>query len=135
MLAEKLGIDRLEFRWLNAHPRRRGDGDRPGAAASAGLAAMPRRAAAALARGARGGAAFNAKARGRAARRRHRAACGTASATPRCRNPSTMRIGLAPTGGVMLYNGAVDIGQGSNTILTQIAADALGRAGRRSSIR
>ena len=41
-------------------------------------------------------------------------------------NPSTMRIGLSATGALTLYNGAVDIGQGSNTILTQIAADALG---------
>jgi CO/xanthine dehydrogenase Mo-binding subunit/aerobic-type carbon monoxide dehydrogenase small subunit (CoxS/CutS family) len=41
-------------------------------------------------------------------------------------NPSTMRIGLKPNGRVMLYNGAADIGQGSNTIMIQIAADALG---------
>jgi len=41
-------------------------------------------------------------------------------------NPSTMRITLAPEGTLTLWNGAVDIGQGSNTILTQIAADALG---------
>ncbi len=41
-------------------------------------------------------------------------------------NPSTMRIGLSAIGVLTLYNGAVDIGQGSNTILTQIAADALG---------
>ena len=41
-------------------------------------------------------------------------------------NPSTMRIGLSAGGELTLYNGAVDIGQGSNTILTQIAADALG---------
>ena len=41
-------------------------------------------------------------------------------------NPSAMRIGLSAQGGLTLYNGAVDIGQGSNTILTQIAADALG---------
>ena len=41
-------------------------------------------------------------------------------------NPSTMRVGLSADGGVTLYNGAVDIGQGSNTILTQICADALG---------
>jgi CO/xanthine dehydrogenase Mo-binding subunit len=37
-----------------------------------------------------------------------------------------MRIGLSACGELTLYNGAVDIGQGSNTILTQIAADALG---------
>jgi aldehyde oxidoreductase len=43
-------------------------------------------------------------------------------------NPSTMRIGLKPNGRVMLYNGAADIGQGSNTIMIQIAAEALGVA-------
>ena len=43
-------------------------------------------------------------------------------------NPSTMRMGLKPSGRVMLYNGAVDIGQGSNTVMIQIAADALGVA-------
>jgi CO/xanthine dehydrogenase Mo-binding subunit/aerobic-type carbon monoxide dehydrogenase small subunit (CoxS/CutS family) len=41
-------------------------------------------------------------------------------------NPSRMRVGLSPAGTVTLYSGAVDIGQGSNTILTQIVADALG---------
>ena len=41
-------------------------------------------------------------------------------------NPSCIRIGLSPDGTLTLYNGAVDIGQGSNTIMTQIAADALG---------
>ncbi len=43
-------------------------------------------------------------------------------------NPSEMKIGVAPDGRITLYCGAVDIGQGSNTILTQIAADALGLA-------
>lgn len=41
-------------------------------------------------------------------------------------NPSTIRIGLSTQGVLTLYNGAVDIGQGSNTILIQIAADAVG---------
>jgi CO/xanthine dehydrogenase Mo-binding subunit/aerobic-type carbon monoxide dehydrogenase small subunit (CoxS/CutS family) len=41
-------------------------------------------------------------------------------------NPSTMRVGLKPAGRVTFYNGAVDIGQGSSTILAQILADALG---------
>ena len=41
-------------------------------------------------------------------------------------NPSTMRITLAHDGRLTLYNGAVDIGQGSTTILAQICADALG---------
>jgi aldehyde oxidoreductase len=41
-------------------------------------------------------------------------------------NPSSMRVGLKPTGRVMLYNGAVDIGQGTYTIMPQICAQALG---------
>ncbi|HWK67719.1 MAG TPA: molybdopterin cofactor-binding domain-containing protein [Rhizobiaceae bacterium] len=41
-------------------------------------------------------------------------------------NPSTIKIGIVPDGAVVLHQGAVDIGQGSNTVITQIAADALG---------
>ena len=39
-------------------------------------------------------------------------------------NPSTIRIGLSADGRVMLHQGATDIGQGSNTVITQIAAGA-----------
>ncbi len=41
-------------------------------------------------------------------------------------NPSTILIGLRPDGRVVLHQGAVDIGQGSNTVITQIVADAVG---------
>ena len=41
-------------------------------------------------------------------------------------NPSTMRVGLKANGRIALHQGAVDIGQGANTIVTQICADALG---------
>jgi CO/xanthine dehydrogenase Mo-binding subunit len=41
-------------------------------------------------------------------------------------HPSTLAIGLTLRGRAILYSGAVDIGQGANTILSQIAADALG---------
>ena len=41
-------------------------------------------------------------------------------------NPSTMTIGLRRNGRFMLYNGAQEIGQGSYTIMAQLAADALG---------
>jgi aldehyde oxidoreductase len=41
-------------------------------------------------------------------------------------NPSTMRITLDTAGEITFWNGAVDIGQGSTTVLAQIAADALG---------
>jgi len=43
-------------------------------------------------------------------------------------NPSTMTIGLRRNGRFMLYNGAQEIGQGTCTIMPQIAAQALGVA-------
>ena len=48
--------------------------------------------------------------------------CGNTSLS----NPSTMRLGLKPDGRFALFQGAVDIGQGSNTVIAQICADALG---------
>jgi CO/xanthine dehydrogenase Mo-binding subunit/aerobic-type carbon monoxide dehydrogenase small subunit (CoxS/CutS family) len=41
-------------------------------------------------------------------------------------NPSTIRLGLKPDGRLSLHQGATDIGQGANTVITQIAADAAG---------
>ena len=43
-------------------------------------------------------------------------------------NPSTVRVSLSADGRITLFNGAVDIGQGSDTIMVQICADALGLA-------
>lgn len=48
--------------------------------------------------------------------------CGNTSLA----NPSTMRIGLSAVGRVTLYSGAQDIGQGTNTTMVQAAADGLG---------
>ncbi|MGI9419981.1 MAG: molybdopterin-dependent oxidoreductase [Geminicoccaceae bacterium] len=41
-------------------------------------------------------------------------------------NPSTIKIGLHRDGRVVLFQGAIDIGQGSKTVIAQMAADALG---------
>lgn len=41
-------------------------------------------------------------------------------------NPSTIRFGIRRDGIVVLHQGAVDSGQGANTVIPQIAADALG---------
>ncbi len=41
-------------------------------------------------------------------------------------NPSTIKIAIDAEGRVVLHQGAIDIGQGSNTVIAQIAADALG---------
>ncbi|NSX56749.1 molybdopterin-dependent oxidoreductase [Parasulfitobacter algicola] len=41
-------------------------------------------------------------------------------------NPSTIKSGVRPDGRVVLQQGAMDIGQGANTVITQIFATALG---------
>ena len=41
-------------------------------------------------------------------------------------NPSTIRLGITRNGKLCIHQGAADIGQGSNTVITQICADALG---------
>jgi CO/xanthine dehydrogenase Mo-binding subunit len=41
-------------------------------------------------------------------------------------NPSTARVDMKPDGKVTLFTGAADIGQGSSTVLSQIAAEILG---------
>ena len=48
--------------------------------------------------------------------------CGNTSMS----NPSTIQVGINGQGKVTLYNGAMDIGQGANTVMVQICADALG---------
>jgi CO/xanthine dehydrogenase Mo-binding subunit len=47
--------------------------------------------------------------------------CGNTSIA----NPSTIRIGIRQNGQIILHQGATDIGQGSNTVITQIVADAI----------
>ena len=124
-LAEQLGIDLLEFRHRNAI--RAGDATATGQKlqASAGLAHClealrphwkeAREKAAAANR--QGGAL------------RHGVGIGCmwyGIGNTSMSNPSAMRVGLSRQGRLTLYNGAVDIGQGSNTIMAQICADALG---------
>ncbi len=41
-------------------------------------------------------------------------------------NPSTIRAGLGADGTITLHQGAMDIGQGANTVIAQIFAEALG---------
>lgn len=48
--------------------------------------------------------------------------CGNTSIS----NPSTIRAGIRPDGAVVLHQGAPDIGQGANTVITQIFAETLG---------
>jgi CO/xanthine dehydrogenase Mo-binding subunit len=124
-LADRLGIDRLEFRHRNA--LRVGDTTATGQVLghSAGLAQCLDALRPHWRRAEDEVGAFNA--RGGVTRRGVGIGCmwygiGNTSMS----NPSTMRVGLAADGTLTLYSGALDIGQGSNTIMTQIVADALG---------
>jgi aldehyde oxidoreductase len=125
-LADKLGIDRLEFRIDNAlladQPTVTGQVLGAGVGIRACLESLRphwRRARA-------DAAAFNESASG--PRRRGVGiagmwyGCGNTSLP----NPSTILVGVKPDGRLSLHQGAVDIGQGSNTVITQIIADAVG---------
>ena len=125
-LAEKVGMDPLEFRILNAleneSPTVTGQVLGEGVGIRACFEALLPKWQAARARTKE----FNANAV-RPLRRGVGVAgmwygCGNTSLP----NPSTVRIGLKRDGRIALHQGAVDIGQGSNTIVTQICADAVG---------
>ncbi len=124
-LAEKLGIDKLKFRLMNAlgpdQPTVTGQVLGAGTGIRACFAALEphwRRAK---------DEAAQANANPSPIRRGVGVAgmwygCGNTSLP----NPSTIRLGLKPDGRLSLHQGAVDIGQGSNTVITQLCADALG---------
>jgi aldehyde oxidoreductase len=117
-LADKAGIDRLEFRLRNA--LRDGDPSATGQVLRAVgihqcLAALKPHWTRALAH------AAGQKGRGVGV-----ASCWYGCGNTGLPNPSTIRIGLSPQGAVVLHQGATDIGQGSNTVIAQIAAEALG---------
>ncbi|KZD12695.1 molybdopterin-dependent oxidoreductase [Oceanibaculum pacificum] len=124
-LALQLGIDRLEFRYINA--LRPGDATHCGQVIeqSVGMAACLETLRPRWRQLIAENIAFNAQ---NSDRRRGVGigcmwyGCGNTSMS----NPSTMRLGLKPDGRLVLYNGAHDIGQGSYTIMAQIAADAVG---------
>ena len=115
-LADMAGIDRLEFRLLNA--LRDGDATVTGQVlASTGIAAClqalrPHWARALAQAGPGRGVGV--------------ASCWYGCGNTGLPNPSTIRIGVTHTGRVVLHQGATDIGQGSNTVIPQIAAEALG---------
>lgn len=116
-LADSIGMDRLEFRILNA--LRDGDATATGhVLRGAGIAACLeslrphwKRALSETVPGLRGVGV---------------AACWYGCGNTSLPNPSTMRIGLSHDGRLMLHQGATDIGQGANTVMVQIAAQALG---------
>ncbi|MCL4187650.1 MAG: molybdopterin-dependent oxidoreductase [Rhodobacteraceae bacterium] len=124
-LAAAAGIDRLAFRRLNALAP--GDatatGQLPGAVGiGACLAALQPRWDRAQAEA----AAVRAAAGPGLLRGVGVAACWYGCGNTALPNPSTVRIGLTHAGAIVLHQGATEIGQGSDTVIAQIAADALG---------
>ncbi|MGN6465139.1 MAG: molybdopterin-dependent oxidoreductase [Rhizobiaceae bacterium] len=123
-LAGEIGMDRLEFRLKNAF--RKGSVTATGQVLeAAGIAQCLEALKPHWTRALAEAEAFHAP---HEARRR---GVGVASGWYGCGNtalpnPSTIKIGISPEGEVVLHQGAVDIGQGSNTVIAQIAADALG---------
>jgi CO/xanthine dehydrogenase Mo-binding subunit/aerobic-type carbon monoxide dehydrogenase small subunit (CoxS/CutS family) len=117
-LADKAGIDRLEFRIRNA--LRDGDASATGQVLRATgihdcLMALRPHWTRALA-----------ESSGQPGRGVGLASCWYGCGNTALPNPSTIRIGLSHSGAVVLHQGATDIGQGSNTVIAQIAAEALG---------
>jgi CO/xanthine dehydrogenase Mo-binding subunit/aerobic-type carbon monoxide dehydrogenase small subunit (CoxS/CutS family) len=123
-LAGKIGMDRLEFRLGNAF--RKGSVTATGQVLEAtGIVECLEALRPHWARALKDAEAFNA---GHQSRKRGVgvASCWYGCGNTALPNPSTIKIGVSPAGEVVLHQGAVDIGQGSNTVIAQIAADALG---------
>ena len=123
-LAEAAGLDRLEFRHLNALT----EGTRSvcgqelyGVGIRACLDALRAPWRAALARAEAANATPGALRHGVGL-----ASCWYGCGNTALPNPSTIRIGITAGGRVRLHQGATDIGQGSNTVIAQIAAEAAG---------
>jgi aldehyde oxidoreductase len=127
MLADKAGIDRLAFRLLNAlgsdQPTVTGQVLGPGTGIRQCFEALQPHWKRARADAAKANATPSPVRRGVGIAGMWYG-CGNTSLP----NPSTMRLGLKPDGRLALHQGAVDIGQGSNSVITQICADALGAA-------
>jgi aldehyde oxidoreductase len=125
-LAEKVGMDKLEFRILNALGKNDTTVTGQVLGEEVGIkdcleALRPRWIAAR-----KEASEFNTSARFPSRRGVGAAGmwygCGNTSLP----NPSTMRVGLKRDGRIALHQGAVDIGQGSATVVTQMCAEALG---------
>lgn len=126
-LADKIGMDRLEFRLINALDN--GDSTITGQVFESGVGIKQCLEAlkSAWEKANKQAREFNKTAKNAPLRK----GVGVASCWYGCGNtslpnPSTVRIGIKRDGQIVLHQGAMDIGQGANTVITQIAADALG---------
>jgi CO/xanthine dehydrogenase Mo-binding subunit/aerobic-type carbon monoxide dehydrogenase small subunit (CoxS/CutS family) len=124
-LADMAGIDRLEFRLINALddglPTATGQVFASGVGIKACLGALRTP----YDEACKNAAGFNAM-KGHLRKGVGLGTCWYGCGNTSLPNPSTMKIGITADGRIVLHQGAMDIGQGSSTVMTQIAADALG---------
>ncbi len=125
-LAEKIGMDQLEFRLLNALDNNQATVTGQIFTEGVGIRACLEALRPAWARETKAARNFNETAGGTVRRGVGIGTCWYGCGNTSIANPSTMRIGLTRNGRIVLHQGAVDIGQGSNTVIAQIAADAIG---------
>lgn len=126
-LADKVGIDRLDFRIKNAlqngMPTATGQVFDKGVGIKECLEALRP----AWDKANKAAQEFNANANGSGLRKGvGLGSCWYGCGNTSLPNPSTIRMGIKVDGSVVLHQGAMDIGQGANTVITQIASDALG---------
>ena len=127
LLADRAGIDRLEFRLRNALknglPTATGQVFEKGVGIEACLEALKPHWESAR----QNAASHNRKANGSGLRKGvGLGSCWYGCGNTSLPNPSTIRMGIKADGTIVLHQGAMDIGQGANTVITQIAADGLG---------
>ncbi|WP_031211829.1 MULTISPECIES: molybdopterin-dependent oxidoreductase [unclassified Mesorhizobium] len=125
-LADKLGMDRLDFRLKNC--LRNGSETVTGQRleSGVGIADCLEALRSHWRRALTDADAFNARSSGEKKRGVGVASCWYGCGNTSLPNPSTIKVGISASGEVVLHQGAVDIGQGSNTVIAQICADALG---------
>ncbi len=127
-LAEAAGLDPLEFRLLNALENGAETVCGQVFAQGVGVKACLEALRAPYAAERRAAAEFNARGGQRGPLRR---GVGVAAGWYGCGNtslpnPSTIRAGIRADGTLVLHQGAVDIGQGANTVIAQIFAEGFG---------
>ena len=128
-LADEVGMDQLEFRLLNALTDGAATVTGQVFSSGVGITACLDAVKPAWRRARREAVAANAAANGSGLRHGIGiASCWYGCGNTSIANPSTIRIGVTRKGRIVLHQGATDIGQGSNTVISQIAADALGLA-------
>ncbi|MER9975678.1 MULTISPECIES: molybdopterin-dependent oxidoreductase [unclassified Mesorhizobium] len=125
-LADKLGMDRLDFRLKNC--LRNGSETVTGQRleSGVGIADCLEALRSHWQRALTDADAFNARSSSERKRGVGVASCWYGCGNTSLPNPSTIKVGISASGAVVLHQGAVDIGQGSNTVIAQICADALG---------